>query len=122
MAESCIFCRIVKGEIPSKKVYEDEWVLGLEDLNPAAPVHYLFLPKKHVRSLNELNLHQDSQDGEQLIARIFSAISKVTNKENISDPGYKVAINTGVKGGQSVFHLHVHLLAGKDFSSHFSHV
>ena len=122
MAESCIFCRIVKGEIPSKKVYEDEWVLGVEDVNPAAPVHYLFLPKKHLRSLNELALHQESSDGELLIAKLFSAISKVTHKNNTIDPGYKVAINTGAKGGQSVFHLHIHLLAGKDFNSHFSHV
>lgn len=122
MAENCIFCRIIKGEVPSKKIYEDEWVLGIEDVSPAAPIHYLFLPKKHVRSLNELELNKESQDGEKIITKLFGAMAKVTSAKVGNDPGYKVAINTGAKGGQSVFHLHIHLLAGKDFNSHFSHV
>ncbi len=122
MADSCIFCRIIKGEIPGKKIYEDEWVVGLEDINPAAPIHFLFMPKKHVRSLNELNLHEENEDGELLVAKLFGALSKITKKLNISEPGFKVVVNTGPQGGQTVFHLHVHLLAGKDQKIRNSHV
>ncbi len=119
MSETCVFCRIIKGEIPAKKVYEDSNVIAIEDLKPAAPIHYLFIPKKHVKSINELNLHENSEEGAVIIQKLFAAINKVTRKFGVDEPQFKVAVNTGPKSGQTVFHLHIHVLAGKEFNNHF---
>ncbi len=118
---SCIFCKIIEGTIPAKKVYEDEWVIAIEDIKPSAPIHYLFMPKKHFRSLMELQLDKQDRDGALYLEKIFSAMTKVAKKENIHDKGFRTAINTGEQGGQTVFHLHVHMLGGgkiKDRSGH----
>jgi histidine triad (HIT) family protein len=103
----CIFCKIVRGDIPAKKQYEDDTVFAIQDIKPAAPFHYLFIPKVHVESLSHVQDHG-------LVAQIFKAISKVTKENGIE--GFRTVINTGEEGGQTVFHLHVHVLAGKQMS------
>src|ERR1017187_5487247 len=107
----CLFCKIVDGRIPSDKIYEDENVIAFKDISPMAPVHYLFIPKKHYSSLAHVPV-----DEAGVMADIFKAIIKVTNEKGIADDGYRSAINTGLRGGQSVFHLHVHVMAGKQMS------
>jgi len=106
---SCVFCKIINGELPSKKVYEDENVLGIEDISPITPIHYLFLPKKHVQSLNDL-------EDMKIVSQLHKALVEVAHREGISERGYRSVINTGEEGGQTVFHLHLHLLGGKQLS------
>ena len=108
MDENCIFCKIIKGEIPSNKVYEDDEILAFKDINPAAPIHVLVIPKKHIKSL------ADMKDGdEEIIAKIYSVINKIAEKQGFKEKGYRVIVNCGKDGGQEVEHLHFHLLAGK---------
>lgn len=106
--ENCIFCKIVNGEIPSNKVYEDDEILAFKDINPAAPVHILVIPKKHITSLNEVE-----EKDEQLIGRIFLKIKKIANEQGIAEKGYRIVNNCGEDGGQEVPHLHFHILGGK---------
>lgn len=103
----CIFCKIVQGEIPSKKVYEDDRAVAFHDLNPAAPLHILVIPKVHIRNLAEL---QDDQLG--LVGHIYGVIRDLA-KEFGLQKGYRVVNNNGQDGGQSVEHLHFHLLGGR---------
>lgn len=106
--EDCIFCKIVKGEIPSKKVYEDEEILAFEDINPMAPVHILVIPKKHIKSVNELEKKDNN-----LIGKMFLVIKNIAKEKGIDKEGYRVVTNIGENGGQEVKHLHFHLLGGK---------
>ncbi len=106
----CVFCKIAAGEIPSRKVYEDETVLAFYDLDPQAPVHVLFIPKKHIRSAAQIDA---SNSG--IIAHIFEVIAKVAAELGLDD-GYRVVNNCGESAGQSVPHLHFHLLGGRDFT------
>lgn len=103
----CIFCKIAAGEIPSTKVYEDEKVFAFEDLNPQAPVHILFIPKEHISHVDDI----DKNDSE-LLGSIFAAINKVAEEKKL-DKGFRVVINNKEDGGQSVDHLHFHLLGGR---------
>ncbi len=105
MEEDCVFCNIVKGNIPSTKVYEDEEVLAFKDINPIAPVHILVIPKKHIKSLVEL-------DDDALLAHIFKVIKKVAKEQGVEESGYRVVTNIGEDGGQAVKHLHFHILGG----------
>ena len=105
--DDCIFCKIIKGEIPSNKVYEDDEILAFKDINPVAPVHILVIPKKHIESTNEI-----SQEDELLIGKMFTVIKKLA-KENNLDKGYRIVNNCGEEGGQAVKHLHFHLLGGR---------
>lgn len=102
----CLFCKIVAGEIPSKKVYEDDDVLAFHDINPAAPVHFMIIPKQHVASLNECN-----ETHAAMLSKILLLAPKLAKEQGLND-GFKTAINTGKGGGQLVFHLHVHVLGG----------
>ena len=104
----CLFCRIVKGEIPAKKVYEDEHVFAFEDINPQAPTHVLLVPKKHLRGLKEAQ----AEDAE-LLGRLHLAAAKIARERGIEE-GYRTVLNVGPKSGQSVFHIHVHLIGGRD--------
>lgn len=122
MSESCIFCKIIKGEIPGKKIYENEWVLCVEDIKPSAAIHYLFLPKKHFKSLVELELEKNSANGKLYLEKIFTAISHVAHEKGFAGFGYKTVINTGEQGGQTVFHLHVHVLSGNKIKNTLGHV
>lgn len=103
----CIFCKIIAGEIPSSKVYEDEKVYAFEDINKMAPVHILVVPKNHVPSMNGI-----SEGNADLVAAIFTAIPKIAEKAGLQN-GYRVISNCGEDGCQSVLHLHFHLLGGK---------
>ncbi len=104
----CIFCKIAAGEIPADKVYEDDQILAFNDINPQAPVHVLIIPKRHVATLNDLT----PEDGE-LIGGLYLAAKKVASDLGVADGGYRTLINCGRDGGQDVFHIHLHLLAGR---------
>lgn len=108
MSPDCIFCKIVAGQIPSSKVYEDEHVLAFHDIHPQAPVHVLVIPKKHLASVNEWS----REDG-AMLTHVFAAIQNVANSTGIAESGFRVATNTGKDSGQVVFHLHFHVLGGK---------
>jgi histidine triad (HIT) family protein len=105
--KDCLFCRIISGEIPSKKVYEDAHTYAFEDINPQAPTHVLIVPKKHIRGLKEA-LGEDSE----LIGQCHLAAANIARQRSIED-GYRTVLNVGPRAGQSVFHLHVHLLGGR---------
>ena len=107
--EDCLFCKIIKGEIPSTKVYEDEDILAFEDINPAAPIHTLVIPKKHITSL----AHMEKED-EEIIGKIYGVINKIAEEKGVKEKGYRVIVNCGKDGGQEVMHLHFHLLAGRE--------
>lgn len=107
--EDCLFCKIAKGEIPSKKVYEDDLVYSFWDINPEAPVHILIVPKKHIESVNELK-----EEDSALIAHIFEVAKQIVREQGIAQNGYRIVNNCGVDGGQTVMHLHFHLLGGRN--------
>ncbi|MBQ9805666.1 MAG: histidine triad nucleotide-binding protein [Clostridia bacterium] len=104
---NCIFCKIIAGEIPSSKVYEDESVYAFRDINPMAPVHVLIVPKVHIESADGINA-----DNADFVARIFEVVPKIAAAEGLTN-GYRVITNCGEDGCQSVKHLHFHLLGGK---------
>ena len=103
----CLFCRIIRGEIPSKKVHEDEHTVAFEDLNPQGPTHVLIVPKKHIAGLKEAT----AEDAE-LVGRCHLAAAQIARERLIED-GYRTVLNVGPGAGQSVFHLHVHLIGGR---------
>lgn len=107
MENDCLFCKIIKGEIPSSKVYEDDDVLAFRDINPAAPIHILLIPKKHIASLAEMK----EEDGE-LIAKMHQVVNKIAEQEGFKESGYRLIVNCGKDSGQEVMHLHFHILAG----------
>ncbi|GFZ30913.1 histidine triad nucleotide-binding protein [Clostridium zeae] len=107
--ENCIFCKIAKGEIPSKKIYEDEDVIAFNDISPEAPTHFLVIPKKHIESVNHID-----DETNKVIAHIFSVINKLVRELNIADSGYRVVNNCGKDGGQTVNHMHFHVLGGRE--------
>lgn len=106
--DNCIFCKIIKGEIPSSKVYEDDEILAFKDINPAAPIHILVIPKKHITSLIDIE-----ESDEKLIGKIYKTINKIAKEQEFDQKGFRVIVNCGEDGGQEVGHLHFHLLAGK---------
>ena len=104
----CIFCKIAKGEIPSKKVYEDDKVFVFHDINPEAPVHVLVIPKEHIASANDID-----ESKSDIIAHIFLVIHKIVRELGIAEDGYRIVNNCGEDGGQTVNHLHFHILGGR---------
>ena len=105
--DDCLFCKIIKGEIPSQKVYEDEEILAFKDINPAAPVHILVIPKKHIDSIAKME-----KEDEVLVGKIYTVINKIAEEQGVKEDGFRVIVNCGKNGGQEVMHLHFHLLAG----------
>ena len=103
----CIFCKIANGEIPSTIVYEDEYVTAFKDLNPQAPIHILVVPKKHYNNI------LDVEENDNIISKIYEAINKIANKEGFAKDGFRVINNCGENAGQTVMHMHFHILAGK---------
>lgn len=103
----CIFCKIVSGEIPSKKVYEDDTVLAFYDVSPQVPTHILVIPKKHIESVAGI-----TRENSHVVSHIFEVISEITAGEEFKN-GFRVVANCGEYAGQTVFHLHFHILAGK---------
>lgn len=108
--EDCLFCKIIKGEIPSTKVYEDDEILAFNDINPAAPIHILVIPKKHIISL----AHMEKED-EVIVGKIYGVINKIAEEKGFKESGYRVIVNCGKDAGQEVMHLHFHVLAGAKF-------
>ena len=104
----CLFCKIADGSIPSNKVYEDEDIVAFRDVNPQAPVHIIVIPRKHITSVNEI----DQMDA-GILKKIFEVIRDLAVTNKIDKDGYRTVINTGLKAGQSVDHIHVHLLGGR---------
>jgi histidine triad (HIT) family protein len=105
-----LFCRIAAGEIPSKKVYEDELIYAFYDINPAAPLHFLVIPRKHIRSTADI-----APEDAPLVGHIFEVIAKLASEMGYKD-GFRVVSNTGDSAGQSVKHLHFHVLSGRDMT------
>ncbi|HMU32642.1 MAG TPA: histidine triad nucleotide-binding protein [Pyrinomonadaceae bacterium] len=106
----CLFCKIIAGEIPAAKLYEDDDCVIIRDIEPQAPTHVLILPRTHLDSLDKASAAQD-----QLLGRLLIAAADFARKQGFADAGYRTVINTNADGGQTVFHLHVHLLAGRPF-------
>lgn len=107
----CLFCKIINGDIPSSKVYEDESVYAFRDIDPKAPTHILIVPKKHITSVNEL------QDEDYvLLGKVYDAVKKIAVLEGVEKSGYRVVVNTLSDGGQTVDHLHFHILGGRSLS------
>ena len=106
--EDCIFCKIVNKQIPTNAVYEDDNVLAFNDIHPAAPVHVLIVPKKHIADLNAIN-----ENNADILKHIHLAAGKIAQKLGIADKGYRLINNCGADAGQTVLHLHYHLLGGK---------
>ena len=104
----CIFCRIIKGEIPSTKVYEDDLVVAIEDIDPKAPVHTLIIPQRHIETLNELK-----EKDKNLLGHIILTAKKVAEEKGIVERGYRLVANCLEEAGQSVPHIHFHLLGGR---------
>jgi histidine triad (HIT) family protein len=108
MAENCLFCKMVAGEIKPDKVHETDEVLAFRDINPQAPVHVLVIPKRHIATLNDLK----SEDA-ALIGKLYLAAAEVARKTGIAEGGYRTLINCNRDAGQSVWHVHLHLLGGR---------
>lgn len=104
----CIFCKIIKGDIPSTNVYKDEQVTAFRDINPVAPTHILIVPNKHIDSVDMMIV-----DDEPLIGHLFTVAKGLAIKEGIAEGGYRLVVNTGAESGQTVFHIHLHLLGGR---------
>ncbi|MEZ4357900.1 MAG: histidine triad nucleotide-binding protein [Eubacteriales bacterium] len=107
----CIFCKIIKGEIPSKKVYEDDKVYAFYDIDAKAPVHVLIVPKVHIPSVNELN-----ENNVSVLPYVMLAAKKIAKDLNVDKGGYRIVINTGKDAGQTVPHIHFHMLGGRDLA------
>ena len=106
----CVFCKIISGDIPSSKVYEDEWVVAFKDLEPQAPVHVLIVPKEHIASAKEI-----TAENSFLIAKVFEAAAKTAKEMDLKD-GFRIVNNCGEKAGQTVMHIHFHMMAGREFT------
>ncbi len=112
----CVFCKIVEGTLPSRRVYEDELVVAFWDAHPAAPIHILIVPRTHIPTLNDLT------DGDQLLAHMGHVARKIAEGLGVAQSGYRFFVNVNRGGGQVVFHLHAHIVAGKDLGTFFFNV
>ena len=107
----CIFCQIAAGEMDADRVYEDDHVVAFRDIHPQAPTHILVIPREHVARVDDLE-----DDQAELVGRLFLAAAELAAEEGIDDSGYRLVMNTGAGAGQSVFHIHLHLLGGRPLS------
>jgi histidine triad (HIT) family protein len=107
----CLFCKIIKGEIPSKKAYEDENVYAFHDINPQAPTHILIIPKKHIAT--NLDITESDKD---IIGQLYLVANKLAKDAKIAEPGFRVVMNCNKDAGQAVYHIHLHLLGGRKMS------
>lgn len=107
----CIFCKIVNGDIPANKVYEDDTVLAFNDLDPQAPHHILIIPKQHIESAAKID-----ETNSAVIAHIYEVAAKLAKELGFADDGFRIVNNCGERAGQTVFHIHFHLLSGRDFA------
>ena len=110
MAENdCLFCKMASGEIPVPKVYEDDLIFGLNDINPRAPVHMLLIPKEHIESARSL----DESSHAALLGRMMATANRLADERGIRDKGFRLTFNVGDDGGQTIYHLHLHVLGGQ---------
>lgn len=107
----CIFCKIINGEIPAEIIYEDKQVIAFDDLYPKAPVHKLIIPRKHIATINDIE-----ETDKELIGHMFYVAKELATKFDIAESGYRTLMNCNAGGGQEVFHLHLHLLGGRQMS------
>ncbi|MCP3873838.1 MAG: histidine triad nucleotide-binding protein [Desulfobacteraceae bacterium] len=107
MPSDCLFCKIVNQEIPSEFLYEDDDFIVFKDINPAAPVHLLLVPKKHIRSINDLQ-----EDETSIVSGLFMIAKEMAKEQGVNESGYKLLFNVEKGGGQEIFHLHLHLIGG----------
>ena len=110
MSENCLFCKIVNGEVPSAKVYEDAVCVAFNDISPQAPTHILIIPREHFDSLDEAQ-----EKHRETLGQLLLTAARIARDKGFAADGYRVVINTNAAGGQTVFHLHVHLLGGRQF-------
>lgn len=108
MSADCLFCKILAGDIPADRVYEDDQCFAFRDINPQAPHHVLIIPRKHIASLNDLE-----EADEKIVGHLYYAAAKIADQLGIAGPGYRLVINTNEGAGQTVFHIHVHLVGGR---------
>ena len=106
----CLFCKIVDGEVPADIVYENDTVLAFRDINPQAPTHILIIPRVHIATINDID-----PEHEMMVGRMFTAAREIAAAEGLTEKGYRVVMNCGEGAGQSVFHIHLHLLGGRGF-------
>ncbi|MBP20696.1 MAG: histidine triad nucleotide-binding protein [Gammaproteobacteria bacterium] len=111
MNADCLFCKIANHDIPSDIVYEDERVVAFNDINPQAPVHSLIIPRKHISTINDIETADES-----LVGYLVSVAKKLAEKNDLSEPGYRIVMNCNQQGGQTVFHIHLHLLGGRQLA------
>lgn len=111
MSQNCIFCKIVAGELPSSKVFEDDICVAFNDINPQAPIHVLIVPKEHFDSLDKAQPKH-----KQTLGHILLTAAEIAREKGFNEKGYRIVINTNTDGGQTVFHLHLHLLGGRSFT------
>ena len=107
----CIFCKIISGDIPADIVFQDDDVLAFRDLNPQAPTHILVIPKKHIATTNDLQ-----SDDAELVGKMHLAARQIAKQEGIADPGYRTVMNCNEEAGQTVFHIHLHVLGGRSMT------
>ena len=105
---SCLFCKIIRGEIPSKMIYQDEYLVVIEDINPAAPLHLLLIPRKHI--VNTLDLQPED---DALIGHLHRVAARIARERGVAEGGFRIVTNNNADAGQSVFHIHFHMLAGR---------
>ncbi|MEX1236727.1 MAG: histidine triad nucleotide-binding protein [Pseudomonadales bacterium] len=111
MSTDCLFCKIVNGDIPAETVYEDELVIAFKDINPQAPVHTLVVPRKHISTINELKAQDKS-----LVGHMIITAQKLAQENGIEEAGFRLVMNCNSEGGQTVFHIHLHLLGGRQLT------
>ena len=109
--ESCLFCKILAGEIPAEIIYESDTAIGFRDINPKAPTHVVIIPREHIASINDIE-----PGDQQVVGSLFTAAREIAEQDGHADAGYRVVMNCNAAAGQTVFHIHLHLLAGRSFS------
>ncbi len=107
----CLFCNVVNGKLPAKVIYRDDWVLAFDDINPQAPQHKLIIPQKHIATLNDLHVEDN-----ELIGQMIQTGKMLAKKLEIAEDGYRLVMNCNPGAGQTVFHIHIHLLGGRHFT------
>lgn len=109
--KDCLFCKILAGDIPADVVYESETAIAFRDINPQAPTHVLIIPRKHIATINDLE-----EDDQAIVGSLYSAAKEIANQEGFADIGYRAVMNCNEAAGQTVFHIHLHLLGGRAFT------
>lgn len=107
----CLFCKILAGEIPADVIYESETALAFRDINPQAPTHAVIIPKRHIATINDIQ-----EDDQTVVGSLFSAAREIARQEDLADRGYRVVMNCNAEAGQTVFHLHLHLVGGRQMN------